>query len=78
MAIPKDKFTLPAGWEWTSDWYMAPEFSLSFDKDAGHTQFTEELYEQNCRALPGANWDECNEEKKPYKWTDSVRKYEKL
>ncbi len=70
--MPKEKFKLPSGWEWQGDWYVAPEISASYDKDAGHTQFMEEVYEQNCRTLPGATWSDCYTDKKPFKWTDCV------
>ncbi|CAF0722705.1 unnamed protein product [Brachionus calyciflorus] len=81
ISLPKEKFNLPIGWEWKGDWEIAPELSLFFDKDAGHTRYMEEIYEQNCRILPGASWNSGYEEKKPYFWADfrgekTVSKYD--
>ncbi len=70
--MPKDKFILPPGWEWKGEWELAPELSLLFDKDAGHTQYMEEIYENSYRSIPGASWNPCHSDKKPYYWTDYV------
>jgi hypothetical protein len=72
LSLPKDKFKLPAGWEWKGEWEIAPELSLLFDKDAGHSKYMEEIYENGYRMLPGAHWNPGNPEKKPYNWTDYV------
>ena len=72
MSLPKDKFLLPAGWEWKGDWETAPELSLIYEKDSGHTQFLEEVYEQNSRFLPGASWSAGGADKKPFHWADYV------
>lgn len=71
--MPKEKFKLPCGWEWKGDWEIAPEKSLLFEKDAGHTHYMEEVYEQNYRILPGASWSMGNEDRKPFYWADFVR-----
>ena len=63
---------MPNGWEWKGEWEIAPELSLIYDKDAGHTQFMEEVYEQNTRFLPGASWNPGAQEKKPFHWADYV------
>jgi hypothetical protein len=63
---------LPPGWEWKGEWQIAPEISLLFDKDAGHSHYMEEVYEQNYRSVPGASWSECLDDKKPHKWADFV------
>ena len=70
--MPKDKFFLPRGWEWSSEWEVAPELSLMFEKDSGHSSFMEEVYEQHYRLLPGADWSQGNEDKAPYSWVDYV------
>jgi len=38
ISLPKEKFKLPNGWNWKGDWEIAPDMSLSYEKDAGHTQ----------------------------------------
>ena len=68
----KEKFELPNGWEWVGKWEVVQELSLLFDKDAGHSNFMEEVYEQQCRLLPGASWSVGYEDKIPYSWADFV------
>ena len=60
------------GWQWAGDWEIAPETSLSFDKDAGHIFYLEEVYEQSCRFIPGSNWATGFEDKKPFYWANHV------
>lgn len=72
VSLPKEKFKLPGGWEWKGDWEIAPELSLLFDKDAGHSQYMEEVYENNHRNLPGASWSINHLDKKPFLWSDYV------
>ena len=69
-----EKFVLPPNWEWAGDWQVAPELSILYDKDSGHSQYMEEVYEQNYRKLPGASWAIGSEEKKPFNWADYVSK----
>ncbi|KAJ8025764.1 Dysferlin [Holothuria leucospilota] len=56
VKLPKEKFKLPFGWRWDSDWFMAPEISTTFDADAGQTKFLEDIYEQQSRNVPGGYW----------------------
>jgi hypothetical protein len=70
--MPKENFKLPSGWEWTSDWYVAPEVSVLFEKDTGHSQFMDEVFEQNMRNIPGSDWEDGNIDKKPFMWSDIV------
>lgn len=70
--MPKEAFILPHGWEWDGDWYIAPEISTLFEKDAGHSQYMEEVFEQDTRTLPGSNWENGYNDKKPYRWSDIV------
>ncbi len=78
IALPKEKFQLPNGWNWKGDWDIAPDMSLLYEKDAGHTQYLEEVYEQNKRNLPGSSWDLGFKDKKPYHWTDFVKIEKKI
>ncbi|XP_071169318.1 myoferlin-like isoform X13 [Mytilus edulis] len=61
---PKDKFDPPPGWRWDSEWYISPELSMLYDKDAGHKTFMEDVYEVQSR-MPGTRWVEAS---RP--WTD--------
>ena len=72
VELLKEKFELQKGWEWTSKWEVAQEISLLFDKDAGHSNYMEEVYEQHSRLLPGATWSFGNEDKIPFLWADFV------
>ncbi|XP_076460960.1 myoferlin-like isoform X2 [Babylonia areolata] len=63
--LPKDKFMPPSGWRWDGDWYISPELSMLFDRDAGHTLFMEDVYECQSRNIPGGNWGQAS---RP--WTD--------
>ncbi|KAK3095803.1 hypothetical protein FSP39_019399 [Pinctada imbricata] len=53
--LPKESFEPPPGWRWEGDWYISPELSMLFDKDAGHTVYMEDVYECQSR-LPAATW----------------------
>lgn len=64
IKLPKENFEPPPGWRWASEWYISPELSMLYDKDAGHTQFLEDVYENQSR-LPGGHWGEAT---RP--WTD--------
>ena len=52
---PKEKFDPPPGWRWDSEWYVSPELSMLYDKDAGHKTFMEDVYEVESR-MPGGRW----------------------
>ena len=64
----KDDFKPPKGWKWDGDWYVSPELSMLFDRDAGHHIFMEDVYECQSRSIPGGSWGEAS---RP--WTDVVR-----
>lgn len=54
MRLNQDSFDPPAGWEWASDWYISPEMSRAFEKDAGRNIFTDEIYENEWHIPRGA------------------------
>ncbi|KAH9524694.1 hypothetical protein Btru_027538 [Bulinus truncatus] len=56
IELLKDKFVPPPGWKWDGDWYISPEMSMLFDKDAGHRTYLEDVYENQSRNIPGGNW----------------------
>ncbi|XP_065924822.1 myoferlin isoform X7 [Magallana gigas] len=63
-SLPQESFEPPPGWRWEGDWYVSPELSMLFDKDAGHKTYMEECYEMHSR-LPGTSWGPAT---RP--WTD--------
>ncbi|XP_060557298.1 dysferlin-like isoform X3 [Ruditapes philippinarum] len=57
VKLTKEKFVPPPGWQWEGEWYINPELSMLYDKDAGHRTFIDDVYECQMR-LPGTNWVE--------------------
>ncbi|XP_033757648.1 myoferlin-like isoform X3 [Pecten maximus] len=58
VSLKKEKFEPPPGWRWDSEWYISPELSMLFDKDAGHKVYMEDVYECQSR-IPGSSWGEA-------------------
>ncbi|GCC41839.1 hypothetical protein chiPu_0025976 [Chiloscyllium punctatum] len=61
----KDFYPL-RGWQWDGKWTIDPERCLLFDADAGHNEFTDEVYENETH-LAGGEWSPALEQ-----WTDKV------
>uniref|UniRef100_A0A8B9NQM2 Myoferlin n=1 Tax=Accipiter nisus TaxID=211598 RepID=A0A8B9NQM2_9AVES len=55
IKLKKEYFLPPKGWEWEGEWMVDPERSLLTEADAGHTEFTDEVYENESR-YPGGEW----------------------
>ncbi|XP_078455741.1 dysferlin-like isoform X2 [Lampetra planeri] len=55
IKLPMHSFLPPLGWQWDGDWFVSPERSLLHEADAGHMEFTDEVFENNLR-LPGGQW----------------------
>ncbi|XP_078269853.1 myoferlin-like [Rhinoraja longicauda] len=55
IKLKKENFMPPKSWQWEGDWFVDPERSLLTEADAGHTEFIDEVYENNSR-YPGAEW----------------------
>ncbi|XP_057593481.1 myoferlin isoform X3 [Hippopotamus amphibius kiboko] len=55
IKLKREFFLPPKGWEWEGDWIVDPERSLLTEADAGHTEFTDEVY-QNENRYPGGEW----------------------
>ena len=53
--LQKEKFVAPRGWQWAGDWFISPEASHSFDTDAHHVKFLEDIFENESRN-PGGKW----------------------
>uniref|UniRef100_A0AAQ5Y5V0 Myoferlin like n=1 Tax=Amphiprion ocellaris TaxID=80972 RepID=A0AAQ5Y5V0_AMPOC len=55
VKLKKEYFLPPLGWEWEEDWFFEPERCLLTEADAGHTEFTDEVFENETR-FPGGEW----------------------
>ncbi|XP_056658393.1 myoferlin isoform X3 [Monodelphis domestica] len=55
IKLKKEFFLPPKGWEWEGEWMVDPERSLLTEADAGHTHFTDEVYQNESR-YPGGEW----------------------
>ncbi|XP_072905190.1 myoferlin-like [Hemitrygon akajei] len=55
MRLSKKDFYPLKGWEWDGKWTVDPEQCLLFDPDAGHTEFVDDVYE-NENHLAGGEW----------------------
>ncbi|XP_019795206.2 myoferlin isoform X5 [Tursiops truncatus] len=55
IKLKREFFLPPKGWEWEGDWIVDPEKSLLTEADAGHTEFTDELYQNESR-YPRGEW----------------------
>ncbi|XP_053367599.1 myoferlin-like [Clarias gariepinus] len=53
--LKQEYFMPPVGWHWEGDWFVDPEKSLLTEADAGHSEFVEEVYENQTRN-PGGEW----------------------
>ncbi|XP_072559922.1 myoferlin isoform X3 [Paramormyrops kingsleyae] len=55
LKLKREYFMPPVGWEWEGDWIVDPEKGLLAEADAGHTEFTDEVYQNETR-FPGMEW----------------------
>ncbi|XP_010630387.1 myoferlin isoform X3 [Fukomys damarensis] len=55
IKLKREFFLPPKGWEWEGGWIVDPERSLLTEADAGHTEFTDEVYQNESR-YPGGEW----------------------
>ncbi|KAK7123004.1 hypothetical protein R3I94_019953 [Phoxinus phoxinus] len=55
VKLKQEYFMPPVGWEWEGDWRVEPEKTLLTEADAGHTEFVDEVYENESR-FPGGEW----------------------
>ncbi|XP_036903267.1 myoferlin isoform X3 [Sturnira hondurensis] len=55
IKLKREFFLPPKGWEWEGNWTVDPERSLLTEADAGHTEFTDEVYQNESR-YPGGEW----------------------
>ncbi|XP_037552968.1 myoferlin-like [Nematolebias whitei] len=55
VKLKQERFLPPRGWEWEQDWFVDPERSLLTEADAGHTEFIDEVFQNEAR-FPGGEW----------------------
>ncbi|XP_068184208.1 myoferlin [Antennarius striatus] len=60
VKLKRERFLPPRGWEWEEDWFVDPERCLLTEADAGHTEFTDEVFQNETR-FPGGEWKPADE-----------------
>uniref|UniRef100_A0A669EY48 Myoferlin n=1 Tax=Oreochromis niloticus TaxID=8128 RepID=A0A669EY48_ORENI len=60
LKLKKEYFIPPRGWEWESEWFIDPEKALLTEADAGHTEFMDEVFQNETR-FPGGDWKPASE-----------------
>ncbi|XP_070833559.1 myoferlin isoform X2 [Chaetodon trifascialis] len=60
VKLKQERFLPPRGWEWEEDWFVDPERCLLTEADAGHTEFTDEVFQNETR-FPGGEWKQAAE-----------------
>ncbi|XP_071782869.2 myoferlin-like isoform X2 [Centroberyx gerrardi] len=60
LKLKQEYFLPPRGWEWEADWFIDPERGLLTEADAGHTEFMDEVFQNETR-FPGGEWKAASE-----------------
>uniref|UniRef100_A0A8D3D9M2 C2 domain-containing protein n=1 Tax=Scophthalmus maximus TaxID=52904 RepID=A0A8D3D9M2_SCOMX len=60
LKLKQEYFMPPRGWEWEADWLIDPEKALLTEADAGHTEFMDEVFQNETR-FPGGEWKAASE-----------------
>ncbi|XP_076016465.1 myoferlin isoform X1 [Genypterus blacodes] len=60
VKLKRERFMPPREWEWDDDWFVDPERCLLTEADAGHTEFTDEVFHNETR-FPGGEWKPATE-----------------
>ncbi|XP_030058885.1 myoferlin isoform X1 [Microcaecilia unicolor] len=60
IKLKREFFLPPKGWDWDGEWIVDPERSLLTEADAGHTEFTDEVFQNETR-YPGGEWKQPEE-----------------
>uniref|UniRef100_A0A8C8HQI0 C2 domain-containing protein n=1 Tax=Oncorhynchus tshawytscha TaxID=74940 RepID=A0A8C8HQI0_ONCTS len=55
LKLKQEYFMPPRGWEWEGEWFIDPEKGLLTEADAGHTEFIDEVFQNETR-FPGGEW----------------------
>ncbi|XP_075072230.1 myoferlin isoform X2 [Mixophyes fleayi] len=60
IKLKQEHFLPPKGWEWEGEWIVDPQRSLLTEADAGHSEFNDEVYQNESR-YPGGDWKQADE-----------------
>ncbi|CAL8298808.1 unnamed protein product [Merluccius merluccius] len=60
VKLKEERFMPPREWDWEGDWFFEPERCLLTEADAGHTEFTDEVFQNETR-FPGGEWTPASE-----------------
>ncbi|XP_072312686.1 myoferlin-like isoform X1 [Eucyclogobius newberryi] len=60
LKLKQEYFMPPRGWEWEETWFIDPEKALLTEADAGHTEFMDEVFQNETR-FPGREWKAASE-----------------
>ncbi|KAM4624027.1 myoferlin-like [Polymixia lowei] len=60
LKLKQEYFLPPKGWEWEGEWFIDPEKGLLTEADAGHTEFMDEVFQNETR-FPGGEWKPASE-----------------
>ncbi|XP_029953813.1 myoferlin-like isoform X7 [Salarias fasciatus] len=60
LKLKQQYFMPPRGWEWEDEWFIDPERALLTEADAGHTEFMDEVFQNETR-FPGGEWKAASE-----------------
>ncbi|CAJ1080777.1 myoferlin-like isoform X3 [Xyrichtys novacula] len=60
LKLKREYFLPPRGWEWEEEWFIDPEKALLTEADAGHTEFMDEVFQNETR-FPGGEWKSASE-----------------
>ncbi|KAM7381891.1 hypothetical protein PAMA_012647 [Pampus argenteus] len=60
LKLKHEYFLPPRGWQWEGDWFIDPEKALLTEADAGHTEFMDEVFQNETR-FPGGEWKAASE-----------------
>ncbi|XP_040293901.1 myoferlin isoform X8 [Bufo bufo] len=60
IKLKRESFLPPKGWQWEGDWIVDPERSLLTEADAGHSEFTDEVFQNESR-YPGGDWKQSDD-----------------
>ncbi|XP_044194442.1 myoferlin-like isoform X3 [Thunnus albacares] len=60
LKLKQEYFMPPRGWEWEDEWFIDPEKALLTEADAGHTEFMDEVFQNETR-FPGGEWKAASE-----------------
>ncbi|KAI1894356.1 hypothetical protein AGOR_G00114970 [Albula goreensis] len=55
LKLKQEYFLPPRGWDWEEEWFVDPEKGLLTEADAGHTEFMDEVFQNETR-FPGGEW----------------------